>query len=380
MEASFNLGRIRGIAIGVHYTWLIVFGLLAYSLARSVFPSWYSDWSITQYWVVGGVASLLLFASVVAHELGHSFVALSRGIGVKSITLFIFGGVATLERESEKANDEFWIAIAGPAVSVVVAVVSWGLWLAMRDVNEAAAAVFEYLALANGMLVGFNLIPGFPLDGGRVFRAIVWGITGSLQRATRVASTVGVIIGYLFIILGIFVVFSGAAVSGIWFIAIGWFLQSAAEQSYQQMRAHRAFAGVHISSLMDPNPPIVHPDTTLDELVDHMLGRNVRAFPVLDHGALIGIITLSDIRETPRERWASLTVGEVMTPRDKLVTTTPSSDLEPVLQAMSERDIHQVPVVDNGALVGLLTRADVIRFLQLQQDLRTPDNRRWAES
>lgn len=370
MEASIKLGTVRGIPIGIHYTWLIVFGLLTYSLADGVLPSWYEDWSTPAYWIVGVIASLLLFASVLAHELGHSLVAISRGIPVKSITLFIFGGVALLGQESEEAGDEFLIAIAGPAVSVLVAVVSLGTWFLFRDTNEQVSAIFLYLAWANFLLVAFNLIPGFPLDGGRVFRSIIWGITNDIRKATRVASIVGVIIGYLFITLGIFLVFSGNLISGVWLVVIGWFLQNAAEQSYQQLAMQRTFQGVQVANLMDSNPVTVGPEATIDELVDHyVLGRNVRGLPVMEGNELIGIITLTDVKGTPRDEWGRYTVRERMTPREKLITAEPGTPLDEMISVMSEHDIHQIPVISNGQLVGLLTRATVIRFLQLRQEL-----------
>jgi len=372
MEASIRLGRVRGIVIGVHYTWLIVFGLLTYSLAVGFFPSLNDGWSTTRYWLAGALATILLFASVLAHELGHALVAQSRGIPVRAITLFIFGGVAQLSQESETAGDEFRIAIAGPAVSLVVGLGSLALWWLIRGVDSFAAAILFYLGVANVILVVFNLIPGFPLDGGRVFRAIVWGITGSLERATKIAATVGVIIGYLFIVAGIFYVFV-APIQGIWLIAIGWFLQSAAEQSYRQMRLERAFSGVRVGSIMDPNPVVVRPEVTLDDLVDrYVLARNVRGLPVVDNGQLIGIVTLTDLREVPREDWGHITVRERMTPRQELITLGPDSELTDALRALSAKDIHQIPIIEGDTLVGLLTRSAVIRHMQLRDEL--PDS------
>ncbi len=370
MDASLKLGRIRGIEIGVHYTWLFIFGLLTYSLAVDFFPNAYDNWTTTQYWVISAIASLLLFASVVAHELGHSMVAISRGIPVKSITLFIFGGVASLTQETQDAKTEFQVAIAGPAVSVVIAVVSYGLTYLFHGISTQVEGIFFYLALANGLLAVFNLIPGFPLDGGRVFRSIVWGITKSMERATKVAGTVGVIIGYLFIILGVFMAFSGVLISGIWFIAIGWFLQNAAEQSMQQFKMQRMFQDVRIGMLMTVNPPTVNPETSIEQLVEHhILGQNSRGVPVVRDGLLVGIITLSDVKSIPRSEWPQFRVLDRMTPSERLITVTPDSSLNAALQAMSDKDIHQIPVVRDGALVGLLTRNDIIRFIQLRNEV-----------
>jgi Zn-dependent protease/CBS domain-containing protein len=375
LEASYKIGRIKGIEIGVHYSWLIIFALLTYSLAESFFPSLYGNWSSGQYWIIAIVASLLLFASVVAHELGHSFVAIAKGIPVHNITLFIFGGVASLSQDVEDAKTEFLVAIAGPAVSLGIAIISVALTYLLHGISEQFSAVFQYLALANGLLVVFNLIPGFPLDGGRVFRSIVWGVTNSMERATKIATTLGVIIGYLFIVAGIFIVFSGELISGIWFGAIGWFLQNAAEQSMQQFRSQRIFENVQIGMLMDPNPPVVDPGVTIDELVDHhIIGHNSRGVPVVQQGVLLGIITLTDLKSTPRAEWPTLRVADRMTPRHQLVTVTADTPVEVAMQAMSEKDVHQIPVVRDGMLVGLLTRSAIIRFIQLRSEL-PPDTK-----
>jgi Zn-dependent protease/CBS domain-containing protein len=366
LEASIRLGRIKGIEIGIHYSWLFIFALLTYSLAESFFPSLYDDWSTAQYWIIAAIASLLLFASVVAHELGHSFTAIAKGIPVHSITLFIFGGVASLSQEIKDAKTEFLVAIAGPAVSLLIAIISAIGTYALHGISQPLSAVFEYLALANGILVVFNLIPGFPLDGGRVFRSIVWGITHSMDRATRIATRLGIIIGYLFIIGGVFIVFTGDVISGIWFAAIGWFLQNAAEQSMVQYRLQTTVQGVPVGRLMQTNPPVVDPGVTLDQLVQHyFINQNLRGVPVVQQGVLLGIITLTDLRATPQQQWPLLRVADRMTPRNRLITVTPDTSVEEAMQLMSVHDVHQIPVVQNGVLVGLLTRATIIRYLQM---------------
>jgi Zn-dependent protease/predicted transcriptional regulator len=372
MEASIPLGTIRGIPIGIHYSWFIVFGLLTYSLAIGLFPALYEDWATETYWITAAIASILLFVSVLLHELGHSVTAQRKGIPVRSITLFIFGGVASIGEESETAGDEFAIAIMGPVVSIFIAIVSAVLWLTIGPFQEQAAAVFMYLALVNTILVVFNMIPGFPLDGGRVFRAIIWGWTGNVTTATRIASTTGVIIGYGFIILGIFLVFQ-VPITGIWLIAIGWFLQNAADQAYRQHQLRRTFEGIKVRQLMEPHPITVSAFASLEELVDrYMLGRNLRGLPVVDDDVLAGIVTLTDIKDTPREEWSRYRVLDCMTARENLITAEPDTDLDTVLQLMSEHDFHQIPVLQEGRLVGLLTRGQVIRFLQLRQTLPEP--------
>ena len=376
MNPSFKLGTVRGITIGVHWSWLVVFALLTYSLAVGVYPPMYPSWTTGAYWVVGAVASLFLFASVVAHELGHSFVALSKGMPVHSITLFIFGGVATITKEPERAGDEFQIAVAGPAVSLTVAIVSLALWFVLSAVSNYLGSIFIYLTAANLLLVAFNLIPGYPLDGGRVFRSIAWRVTGSAERATRIAGTVGVGVGLLLILGGVVLVLRVDIISGIWLAAIGWFLESAARQSTQQFQLEQILAGVQVGTLMDPQPVAVPPDLRLADLVEtYVLGRNLRSLPVVSGDRLVGLVTLTDVQRVPRDRWEVRTAGNAMTPLDRLVTATPRSPLQPVLQAMAERDIHQVPVIEDGRLVGVLTRNQVIQYLQLRSELQRETTR-----
>ena len=370
MEASLKLGRIRGIVVGIHYSWLIIFGLLTYSLAEWFFPVVYGDWSATRYWVVAAIASLLLFASVLAHELGHSFVAQSKGIPVRSITLFVFGGVASIERDTERPGDEFRIAIAGPLVSALIGGISLALLL-LAPVPDAVAAILEYLTWANLVLAVFNLVPGYPLDGGRVLRAVVWAMTDNRDRATRIAARAGVVVGYLFMLGGVvYALALNSLVSGIWLAAIGWFLRGAAEQSYQQVALENAFRGVRVGSLMDPTPAVIRPDTSLDNLVEnYVLARNVRAASVVENGELIGIITLVDLRDVPRSDWSRVSVRDRMTPRAQMATATSDTPIESALRAMSQRDIHQIPVLQGNVLVGLLTRGAVIRYLQIREEL-----------
>lgn len=375
MEASINLGKIRGIPIGLHYSWFIVFGLLTYFLSmpegflQQVFPGW----STATYWIVAATASILLFVSVLLHELGHAITAQRKGIPVRSITLFIFGGVASIAEDSENARDEFAIAIMGPVVSVAIAIVAGVTWLLFEPFQEQVTAIALYLMIVNTVLVLFNMIPGFPLDGGRVFRALLWGWTGSVVRATRIASTTGVMIGYAFIIGGIFMLFTATLFTGIWLMLIGWFLQNAADQAYKQLQMRRTFEGVRVRQLMEADPVTVSGYASIEDLVDrYMLGRNLRGLPVVDDGVLSGIITLNDIKDTPREEWPRYRVLDRMTPRAKLITATPDTDLDTVLQLMSEQDFHQIPVMENEQVVGLLTRGQVIRFLQLRQSLPDP--------
>jgi Zn-dependent protease len=261
MGRSLKLGQIRGITIGVHYSWLIVFALLSYSLAVGVFPLFFSGWSTIQYWAVSVIASILFFVSVLAHELGHSFMAQQKGIPVQSITLFLFGGASAIGQETDDAGDELQIAMAGPSISVMVAIVSFGIGYVTQSVNEQVSAIFLFVSITNVILVAFNLIPGYPLDGGRLLRSLIWGFTGNFEVATKITATFGVVIGYLFIVGGILFAFRDL-ISGIWLIAIGWFLQSAAGQSYGQRRYKPVLEGVQ--GRVDHGPEPGHRSTGRD--------------------------------------------------------------------------------------------------------------------
>lgn len=371
MESSFRLGRIRGIDIGVHYTWLVVFVLVTVSLAVGFFPQTFPALSRTMDWLLGVLASLLLFVSVLVHELSHSVVAQSRGLQVRSITLFIFGGVSNIEGEPRSAGDELLIAGAGPLSSLALGVLFGALVLALAGASLALTALLSYLALVNVLLAIFNLIPGFPLDGGRVFRAAAWAVTGSYFRATQIATALGQGIAYLFIFGGLLLAFSGAFISGIWIAFIGWFLSNAAEAARRQLRVQRAFAGVKVEELMNPEPVTVHPYLTLRDMVDdYVLHRNLRAVPVVDDaGAIMGLVTVTDVKNVPREQWDRLTVGDVMTPSAQMITVSPQTNAGEALQMMGQRDVNQLPVIDSGRLVGLLSQGNVLRFLQVREEL-----------
>lgn len=373
MRNSLRVGRIGGVTISIHYTWLIVFGLMTYSLAAGVFPRFYPHWSPAENWMVSALATILLFVSVLAHELGHSFVARAKGIPVQDITLFIFGGATNISQETDDPGDELQIAMAGPAISVMAAIITFAIGYLTAPVNELVSAIFLYLAGANIILVIFNLVPGYPLDGGRMLRALIWGFTGNAGMATKVAATLGVGLGYLCIIGGVIYAFWDL-MSGIWLVAIGWFLQNAAEHAYHtRPPAASSPSGIQVRSLMDPAPVTVRPDVMLDDLVHHyILERNVRGVPVVDGGNLVGIITLTDIKDVPQNEWSRLRVLDRMTAFGHVVTVAPETDLDVALEKMSTYDVHQLPVVDGNTVVGLLTRGAVIRFYQSSQELSVP--------
>lgn len=370
MRSSFHIATIRGIDIGVHYSWLLVFFLIAWTLAVGLFPQQFPGLGVAAYWAMGFVASLLLFGSVLVHELAHSFMAQSMGLTVRSITLFIFGGISNIGGEPTRATDELAIAIVGPASSMVLGGLFWALWLAVGNGMGPVGGVLLYLATVNILLALFNMIPGFPLDGGRVLRAAVWWFTGSLRTATRVAVGAGHAVAFLLIFGGLLIAFSGALISGIWLILIGWFLNNAAEASGRQTEEMEIFRGVTVRRVMNPRPATVDADASLSELVhDHILQRGIRALPVVEDGRLQGMITLNEVRRIPRERWDETPVEAVMTRREDLQTVRPNDELARAVQIMAEYDINQLPVVEDGWLVGLLSRSNLIRFIQVREEL-----------
>jgi Zn-dependent protease/CBS domain-containing protein len=366
---SVRLFTIRGIEVGVHASWLVIFGLVTWSLASSYFPQAVPGIDAPEAWVLGAISAILLFASVLIHELAHSFVARSRGLDARSITLFIFGGVSNLAGEAKRPSTEFVVAVVGPLTSFVIAGVAYALSLAFAA-SPSWEAVFSYLAVINLLLGGFNLIPGFPLDGGRVLRAIAWSSTGSLRRGTEVAVVVGQIVAYGFLVWGFVRVIGSDLLGGIWIAAIGWFLQGAGQASLQQVILEQRLRRLRVSDIVRPDSTAVPADLPVGDLIEHyLLPSNRRAMPVMDDGRLAGIITLSDIRHVPAHERATTPVGRIMGGRDGLITVRPGDSLTTALEALTRGDHEQVPVVSDGQLVGMLTRADIVRQIQLREEL-----------
>jgi Zn-dependent protease len=370
MPGSFRIGKIAGIDIDINVSWIIILVLLTVSLATGWFPQLYPGWSTATYWVTSFIASLLLFVSVLLHELAHSFVARRRGLPVKSITLFIFGGVSNIEREPTSPGVEFQMAVVGPLTSLLIGVVCFLLQLPLRGSNSPLEGILFYLAVTNVLLGVFNLIPGFPLDGGRVLHSIIWKITDSMRQATRVATISGQIIAYLFILLGVWLFFIGYFFDGIWLGFIGWFLLSAAQSANSQAMLTSVFKGVTVGEVMNPKPTTVPGNISLQQLVDaYFLPGGLRYALVMQADHLAGLVTLSDIRHIPRERWTHVPVSQVMIPLERLHVVSPQQSLSDVLPLMAGRDVNQLPVVQNGALVGLLSRDAIVQYLEVRRGL-----------
>jgi Zn-dependent protease/CBS domain-containing protein len=367
-SGSFSLFRPFGFDVRVHWSWWIVFALLTWSLYNGYFPSVYPNWSPPQRLLTAAITTLLFFASVLAHELSHSIVARRRGLPVEGITLFVFGGVSGLGDEPRSARDEFAIAIVGPITSFVIAALAFLVWLAAYNADVVpVAAVAGYLAYINLTVGIFNLLPGFPLDGGRVLRSIVWGIKGNLLTATRVAATSGKVIAWLLIGLGVLSALSGN-IGGLWLVLIGWFLVDAARTSYEQVKLEALLGGVPTSALLEPAASTVAPNATLREFVDRsLLHDQRRAYLVTGpDGALQGLISMSDLQKVPREEWDRTSVAQVMTPRQRLVTVAPSAPALDALRLMAEHDVHQLPVLDGETPMGMITRAGLLGAIHVR--------------
>jgi Zn-dependent protease len=383
MRGGLKIGRIFGINIIIDWSWIFIFLLITWNLGAGLFPQIHPDWDPATSWGLAVVAALLFFASILLHELAHSVVAKQKGLRVRSIRLFLFGGVSNIEREPGSAGTEFLMAVVGPLTSLALGV----LFLLLGRVDGGwttnpqhafaglgpVATLAMWLGSVNILLGIFNMIPAFPLDGGRVFRSLLWAITGNLDKATRWAARVGQMIAWLFIIGGISMmfgaqipVFGTGFISGVWLAFIGWFLNDAAIGSYRRVAINDALQDVPVSALMRADVPTVTPDLPVAGLVQDLIMRtDDHALPVVEGGRLVGLVSLEDVRKVPRERWAEATVGEIMTPANQLAVVAANGDAAEAFARLAERDVRQVPVTQDGRLIGMLRRRDIVRWLQL---------------
>ena len=365
---SLRIFRIAGIDVYVHVSWLVIFGLLTWSLAVGYYPSLLPDLTAAQAWTLGAISSILLFASVLVHELAHSLVARTRGMQAASITLFLFGGISSLTGDAPRASTEFVIAIVGPLASFAIGAACFLVAAAVGD--PRAAALFGYLALVNVLLGGFNLIPGFPLDGGRVLRAVVWQLTGSTRRGLEVAVGAGQLVGYGFMVWGVLQVLEGSPFNGIWIAVIGWFLQGAGAAQLRQVRSEERLTGVSVRDVMRPDTSAIEPNASVEDLVErYLVPGNRRAVPVVAGDRLVGMVTLGDIQAIAPQARSSTRVVDVMGGRSGVTTVGPDTPLASGLEAMLAGDFEQLPVLEDGRLIGVLSRADIIRQIQLREAL-----------
>ena len=389
MTRGFHLARIAGVDVFLDWSLLIIFALVTVSLGAGVFPLWHPEWSGATTWLTAAAAAVLFFLSVLTHELSHALVGRAQGIPIPRITLFVFGGMAQMTEEPKHWRAEFWMAIVGPltsfAIGIVCLLIVGGLVgpieIDPTDPQSAFAALgplptlLLWLGPINILLAIFNLVPGFPLDGGRVLRSAPWGLTGDLRRATRWASNGGQIFAWVLIVAGISMllgfrvpVFGGGTVSGLWLALIGWFLNNAAIASYRQLLVTEALADVPVVRLMLGNVRTVGPDLSVRSLVDdYVMSSDQRAYPVVDGERLRGVVCLGDIRKVARGDWDSTRVADIMT--TDVATLGPDSLASDALAALGQRGINQLPVVDRqGRVRGLVRREDILRWLSLHGD------------
>ncbi|MGC1635638.1 MAG: site-2 protease family protein [Candidatus Acidiferrales bacterium] len=361
------LGRIFGIPIYLHASWLIIFLLITITLAKQ-FTSQHPAWSPQQHWALGIITSVLFFGSVVFHELSHSVIAKHYRIPVDSITLFVFGGLSRISRDPSNAWQEFNIAIAGPFSSLFL---GGCFWLVARYVhgNELVVAACTWLWEINVLLAIFNLVPGFPLDGGRILRGIAWGITKDFTRATKIASNAGRFFAYLMIFIGVWEAFNGNPIGGLWTAFIGWFLLSAARESYAQVAIKSTLTGLHAADVMTQDVPTVERNISVEDYVHEVLRTGRRCHVVTGAGRPVGLVTLHSAREVPRDEWSNTSIQAVMMPFDRIHAATPEEPALGVLERMQAEDINQMPVISNGQIVGMIGRDTILRVLQTRLQL-----------
>ena len=357
---SLHVGRIGGIPIAIHMSWLLAFGLMSGVLAGGLLPVQSPGWATATYWAVGVLTSMLLFVALLLHELAHCWVARHEGLVVQRVTLFIFGGVSEIEGEPASPGTAFRIALAGPLTSFALAALAAAVASLAGGVDLVVSPA-SLLARLNVVLGLFNLLPGHPLDGGRVLHAVVWWATGDRARATMVSARAGRWVSLGIVSLGVLLLVQGAVV-GLWLVIIGWFQHATAVATAEKLLLHRALAGVTVGQVMSGGDARVRPDVLLDRLVaDHVLGHGERCVLVTDDGRLRGLVTLRDLRAVPRERWGAVGVETVMRPAERLVTTTPEESLLVAVRKMDDARVAQLPVLSSGRLAGLLTREQVLR-------------------
>jgi Zn-dependent protease/predicted transcriptional regulator len=376
MHAQIKLGRIAGISIGLHYSWFIIALLIALSLAER-FHAIMPRWGEPLIWSAAIITAVLFFVTLLLHELAHSLVAKSKGLHVRAITLFALGGVSQIEEEAPDAKTEFWIAIVGPLSSLVIGFICLLLarlsgWTRGGEPVTPAAAVLVWLGYINFLLAAFNMVPGYPLDGGRVLRAIIWFINHNVVRATQLAARAGQVVAFLLILLGLYRFFVGENFGGLWLAFIGWFLLDASRSSYAQVELVAELRGRKVGDIMDRDCPVVESHLSLQDFVhEYLLRTGRRCFVVVQDGHLVGLITPNEVKHVNPEQWAQTSIQSVMRPTAQLSVVTPETPAIQALQLMGREDVNQLPVVSNGHLQGIFSRANVMGLLRNRAELLT---------
>jgi Zn-dependent protease/predicted transcriptional regulator len=370
LRSQIKLGKVFGIEIGLHYSWFLIALLMVFSLF-SQFHSANSEWGDGVILCMAVGTALLFFVSLLLHELAHSLVATRNKLPVKEITLFALGGVSQIEKNPLSAKVEFWMAFVGPLTSAVIGLVCLTLARAIGNVSsQPGMAMLLWLGYINLSLAVFNLLPGYPLDGGRVLRALIWWKTGNADRSTRLAARVGQVVAFAFITAGLFRYFNGAGIGSLWIVFIGWFLVQAAGDSYRQVGLAHALDGVRVADVMTHDCPTVEGWMNVQNFVEQELLRTGRrCFMVVDKGEIAGMVTPHEIKEIERARWPFVTLRDIMRPLENLRSVTPDAALTTALEAMSRDDLNQLPVVSNHRLEGVLSRSDVLSYLQTHAEM-----------
>jgi Zn-dependent protease len=364
---SLPLGKILGVPFGIDYSWFLIFALLTWTLAHGYFPNEFKNWPAIEYWVIGALTALCFFGSVLLHELAHSLVAIRFRIPVRKITLFIFGGISELAEEPATPAAQFWISIAGPLTNLALAGVFALITLLVRGFAPLLA-VFKYLQFINLFLGLFNLVPGFPLDGGNALMALVWGGSGRKRWGILAAAWIGNFLAYLLIIVGVIQMFSGDTMNGLWTAFIGWFVMNASTTAVRKERLQELLAGHKVGEVMGHFYTIIYANTTLQELVDeHILGGSRRIFLVEDQGQMAGLLTLPDLQKVSKQDYPVTKVDQVMVPIARVKQIGPNTELWQAIAEMDSDGVNQLPVMEDGKVLGMLTREDVISYLSRLQ-------------
>jgi Zn-dependent protease len=372
MKKSFKLVTLFNIPVEINYTWFIILGLVIFTLARGYFPITNPELDASVHWIMAIFAALLLFASLLAHELSHSVVAMRNNLSIRGITLFIFGGVAHMEEEPPSPSVEFKMAIAGPAMSVFLALCFLGLTQAFYNLGmpKALISITNYLFILNLIVAIFNLIPGFPLDGGRVLRAALWNYYKDIKKATAIASAFGKGFAFFLIAVGLLNLFTGSLIAGIWFIFIGLFLQEAAEISYRQVVMKKTLSGIKVENIMTKNVVTVPANITLDKLVDEYFFKlRFTSFPVVEDDTLLGLISLHRVKDVPKEKWPETTARDKMIPLAKDLVINKKTDAMDALTKMARTGSGRLLVIEDSKLIGILSQRDIMRLFEFKSEI-----------
>jgi Zn-dependent protease len=365
--------KVGGVEVNFHYSWFIIFALITWSLAVNYLPGQYPEQTHLFYWVVGVTSATSLFLSVLIHEVSHSIVARRSGMGIRRITLHFFGGVAEIEEEARTPEVEFKMAAAGPLSSLALAVILMVIWrfALASDLTLGIRATLRYASYINFMLAAFNMIPAFPMDGGRVLRAFLWKRSGNLLSSTRTASRVSQAFSFLLMFLGISDIMLGSMFNGLWLLLIGLFIKRSSEANMDATLISETLEGVKVGDLMTREVHTVEPSITIQQLVDeYFMSYKHGGFPIVSGGRLLGLVTGHDVQLVVRERWDKVTVEDIMKPQEELIVVIPEDTASDALVLMSKWEVGRLPVMKDDRLVGIVTRSDITRAIQIRMQFK----------